>query len=66
MILPAFTFEKLSSPAPRASASRAPEPSVETAKPRGRLRRMLDRFTARSRVTTQGSDLSKPKQAGQR
>ncbi|MBN8983976.1 MAG: hypothetical protein J0H32_05805 [Rhizobiales bacterium] len=48
------------------STPRAPEPAVEAAKPRGRLRRMLDRFTARGRATARRSEASKSKQSAQR
>jgi hypothetical protein len=64
--LPAFTFEKLSTSAPRVSTPRAPEPAVELTKPRGKLRRMLDRFTARDRATGRRSEAPKSKQTGQR
>jgi hypothetical protein len=66
MTLPAFTFEKLSTSAPRASTPRAPEPVVEVTKPRSRLRRVLDRFTARGRATARRSEASKSKQTSQR
>ena len=66
MTLPAFTFEKLSTSAPRVSTPRAPEPAVETTKPRGMLRRMLDRFTVRGRATAHRSQVSKQKQIAQR
>jgi hypothetical protein len=66
MTLPAFTFEKLSTSAPRVSTPRAPEPVVEVTKPRGKLRRMLDRFTARGRATARRSESSKQKQSAQR
>jgi hypothetical protein len=66
MTLPAFTFEKLSTSAPRASTPRAPESTVEATKPRGKLRRMLDRFTARGRATARRTEASKQKQNAQR
>jgi len=56
MTLPAFTFEKLSTSPPRVSTPRTPEPTIETTKPRGKLRRMLDRFTARDDATTRRSE----------
>lgn len=66
MILPAFTFEKLSTSTPRRPTPRVSEPIVEASKPRGKLRRMLDRFTARGDATGHGSEVAKRKQTTQR